>query len=59
MDRYRINPGEFTRSQIKEDFNLSDHYARIISEELVEKKLVIKVGKGPATRYKIKQNLQD
>lgn len=59
LDRYRINPGEFTRSQIKEDFNLSDHYARIISEELVEKKLVTKVGKGPATRYKIKQNLQD
>ncbi len=56
LDHYRINSGEFTRSQIKEDFNLSDHYARKISEELIEQKLVIKVGKGRATRYKIEQN---
>lgn len=59
LDHYRIKSGEFTRSQIKEDFNLSDHYARIISEELLEKKLVIRTGKGPATRYKINQSFHD
>lgn len=56
---YENKDGEFTESQIKDDFKLTEYYARKIREELLEKKLITKVGKGPATYYRILENLED
>lgn len=56
---YGNKDGEFTESQIKDDFKLSEYYARKIREELLEKKLIIKVGKGLATYYKMIEDLED